>query len=182
MGLDISYHSNLKFLGPPPPEKDRGDEFYDDLYDNNQVLLEVDTGYPSYPEGLEPGIYQVGDESHSFRAGSYSGYGYWRELLCRFSDLAPDPVLVWDDPDQYRGRPFQELVNFSDCEGWIGPVVAAKLAKDFQEQEVKIKIRVGKAVEIGEMEDAEAQYFMERYQSWKTACEVAAQNGVIEFH
>lgn len=64
--------------------------------------------------------------------------------------------------------PFWELINFSDCEGIIGPVVSAKLARDFQEYQEKANSQL-------------TDYDLERYNSWRQAFELAAENGVVRF-
>ena len=48
-----------------------------------------------------------------FRAGSYSGYNEWRAILCRMAH-GVDPAELWDNPEKYKGKPFFELINFSD--------------------------------------------------------------------
>ena len=52
--------------------------------------------------------------------------------LPRWRVLAAPKVRT--NPEK-EGLPFVELINFSDCEGVIGPEVAAKLAKDFADYE-----------------------------------------------
>lgn len=58
----------------------------------------------------------------TFDAGSYTAYVRWRDDLARQLNPRGKP-----------GRPFGELIHFSDHEGVIGPVAAAKLARDFAE-------------------------------------------------
>ena len=71
-----------------------------------------------------------------------------------------------------QGRPFFELIHFSDCEGIIGPKISAKLAKDFADNQAKADVyRVD-----------EASWFREKYSDWRRAFEMAADNGAVEFH
>ena len=115
-------------------------------------------------------------ERTSFRAGSYSGYNWWREQLCRFA-LEVDPGRVWEDPDAFSGKPFVELINFSDAEGAIGPRTAAKLARDFQHHAA----RRGEWAERHLANPDERTYFVGSYADWQHGFELAAQDGVLIF-
>jgi hypothetical protein len=116
-------------------------------------------------------------ETTGFRAGSYSGYNWWREQLCRFA-LDCDPSEVWGDPDAYAGRPFVELINFSDAEGAIGPRTSAKLAADFRAHEPRVAAWAEERIDT---EDNRG-YFVELFGEWKTAFELAADDGFLIFH
>lgn len=107
-------------------------------------------------------------ERHSFRAGSYSGYNRWRELLSRFA-LGVEPNDVWEDAEAFEGKPFVELINFSDSEGCIGPEAAAKLKRDFDSQAARAKT-------WGDSED-----FFPLYEEWQLAVSLAADEGVLVF-
>lgn len=106
-------------------------------------------------------------EEHSFRAGSYSSYNRWREALCRFA-LGCEPEDVWESPDSFAGKPFMELIHFSDAEGCLGGTVAVKLAKDFREH-------------LAAARAAELDGFFPLYEAWQEAFELAAQDGVVIF-
>jgi hypothetical protein len=116
-------------------------------------------------------------ESHGFRAGSYSGYNWWREQLCQLA-LGVPPSEVWEDPDAHAGKPFLEMINFSDAEGAIGPVTSAKLAKDFAINEARL-------VTLAEQRIAdpdEREYFTTLLSDWRHAFELAAKDGFVIFH
>lgn len=167
MGLDITAYKNLTEFpcvfdadGEPigAPEK--------------HCSLTVNSDFSERADGMKDAIY-IYEDVHSFRAGSYSGYNQWREDLAK---LAGYPVA-----DSYRGRrhdqgawnategPFWELIHMSDCEGVIGPVTSAKLAKDFAEFQERANAFGG-------------DYWRERYALWREAFEMAAQNGAVDFH
>lgn len=116
-------------------------------------------------------------EDTSFRAGSYSGYNWWREHLCKFA-LGCEPGELWEDPEDFEGKPFVELINFSDCEGAIGPRTSAKLAADFASHEP----RVASWAEAHIEEPDNRGYFIELFGEWKRGFELAAQNGFLIFH
>lgn len=163
MGLDVSYYATATLApdGDPDAEWERFSQVY------------ANPHFPGRAEGLKDGaIYEVGGGG-DFRAGSYSGYNEWREELAK---MAGYPVTATDSSRHLHsagawtadGGPFWELIHFSDCDGVIGPVVSAKLAKDFAEYQAK-------ADEIG-------GYFAEKYADWRKAFETAAQGGFVDFH
>jgi len=128
-----------------------------------------------FPERTTPvseGCYQYAEE-FDFRAGSYSGYNRWRDQLSRFAH-GVSPETVWGNAD-YVGKPFYELIEFSDCEGFIGPVVATKLSRDFQEH-------TSEAIKWSRQYGAEADYWLQKYHDWMKAFRLASDNGVVRFH
>ena len=107
----------------------------------------------------------------SFSAGSYIGYNIWRRKLARMAGYKPDP----DNP-QYgeaggawilSNGPFWELINFTDCDGSIGPSVSEKLAKDFANHDPK--------------KFTDDEKFIELYELWQKAFELAAKGGCVRF-
>ena len=68
------------------------------------------------------------------------------------------------------GHPFVELIDFADNEGYIGPTVAAKLARDFAQHEASIL--------SPEVEGWQAKL----YRDWRHAFELAADNGCVDLH
>lgn len=116
--------------------------------------------------GLEAETFygHAGDSMH-FRAGSYSGHGDFRRKLAVLAGYEGgfDGALVLD------GGPFWELLCFSDCEGCLGPLVSAKLAKDFADFQDTVDSKSG-------------EYFRQLYASWRKAFEMAADGGMVVFH
>ena len=109
----------------------------------------------------------------SFRAGSYGGYSTWRNMLAEAAGY-DSADQVW--AGEFSG-PFVELINFSDCEGYIGPHVSAKLLADFLEYRDEVEKYVSEAYGDGH----EFEYFMDRYDCWIGAFETASDNGVVVF-
>lgn len=126
------------------------------------------------PEGLEHALppLKVGQiyrtrRTHHFRAGSYSGYSVWRRSLASMVGIA-NIEEFWDDP---APGPFSELIDFSDCEGFIGKDVASKLHKDFVTYQ-----------ELANNTTHSPERFLENYQNFTTAFYLAsAQNGFVLF-
>jgi hypothetical protein len=146
MGLDITAYRRLQ----PDP--------------HGSITIDPEEQFPGRLQGLAPRKYACSaDDQFDFRAGSYSGYNAWRDELAKMAGY-PSAEYVW-----YRVTkgPFLELINFSDCEGFIGPETAAKLARDFAEYQAK-------AEELGD-------YFLGKYEDFRKACEYAADGGAIQF-
>ncbi|MBN3757183.1 hypothetical protein G3N95_29870 [Paraburkholderia sp. Tr-20389] len=187
MGLDITAYRNLTKLdvvfdadGEPVDPQTR--ESLD--YDSYDLRCYFNPDYASRAEGLEDKAVYKAEDSIGFRAGSYGGYNAWREELAR---LAGYPAVQVDryntgsiqlrhDYGAWAATegPFWELIHFSDCEGVIGPVVAAKLAKEFAEWDERAKAH-SNTVDRGD-------WFYPLYQEWRQAFEMAAQNGAVDFH
>lgn len=157
MGLDIEAFQGIKRA------EDQGDDADDDAW-----LLHRPEGLPDRTDGIALGRYECVGESLRFRAGSYSGYNLWREWLAK-TFLDATPAQVWDGADdRFKGKPFVELINFTDCDGFIGPKTSAKLAKDFAEHAPPKMPRLD-------------QFYVENYALWRKAFEIAAGNGVVIF-
>lgn len=181
MGLDITAYSRLKHVGLHGKWDDE-DEHYEkhiqayayksfpQSFRGIPILAEEAHGNTQLVSG---GCYVRTDrtETHSFRAGSYGGYGKWREDLAK--DYNPAPV-TWDrigpsmaEPDPQR--PFYELIWFADNEGTIGPEAAADLLADFREH----------VTGYAQVHD---DYDVARYVDWMRAFELAAGGGLVVFH
>ena len=191
MGLDISVISNIEPVELPEGMEKWSDEFYDwegDHYPSGLWTPYIDSNFPRQGEGLpDSEVVQSHGEGHSFRAGSYSGYNEWRNDLALAAGYEGGAEEVWSrgDGGEY-GIPFEELINFPDNEGVIGPVVSEKLYKDFVDQEEKIvknidewylKIHPTKAYNSDDF-----KWFMSKYNDWKEAFRLASDNGMVIFH
>lgn len=169
MGLDITAY---KRLTPAATETDE-DGWPLDWRRYHRItedeLKWTNESFPGRANGMKPGIYSFEDRI-DFRAGSYSGYSAWRDWLATVGGWS-SAEQCWADCAYGLSGPFAELINFSDCDGIIGPEVAAKLAKDFAEHENEV------------INDKTLNSdFSALYQAWKLACELAADNGIIDFH
>ncbi|MGF6153992.1 hypothetical protein [Pseudomonas fluorescens] len=171
MGLDITAYRKLVLT--PDAERDEDGELVD--YDNYTTFYD-NKDFPGRIEGITPkAAYKVEGDCCGLSAG-YGGYNAWRNQLAQ---LAGYPLGHYEQygrqADSYcvacwngESGPFAEQINFSDCEGTIGPVVSAKLAKDY--------------AAFAEKAEAIGGYFWEKYQEWKAAFECAADSGAVSFH
>lgn len=167
MGLDITAYRGLR-----EADEEQGDE--------SLTLVASAEFADRAREFTRPRNY-VAAESFDFRAGSYSGYSAWREQLARlaryphtsaddrYAEQYPHATAAWTDPEETRGLPFWELINFTDCDGVLGTQVAAKLAQDFAALQSKADAHPD-------------EYFRTKYAAWRKACEMASDRGAIEFH
>ncbi|MDT2451148.1 hypothetical protein [Enterococcus avium] len=152
MGLDVEAYKKMTKIAEP--ERDE----YGDLVDW-ETLVEVDQSTLDYTEryfkgrtqGLVAGVYSP-DDSLRFRAGAYSYYNRFREKL---ENIASNSQLF-------------ELIMFSDCEGFIGPIVSKKLAKDFSDLEETAREKLD-------------EYDFETYLNFKKAFELASEEGCVQF-
>jgi len=126
-------------------------------------------------DGLAEGVYAVSDEAHGFRAGSYSGYNEWREWLS-VAMVGVLPRTIWEDRGRYAGRPFVELIDFADNEGFIGPNTSEKLARDFAEHHEQAKARALQA-----FGPVVAPHYVRLYEDFMKAFKLAAGTGAVKF-
>lgn len=156
MGLDITAYGEVDF-------RTRWDGVGEEPEDyNNWVHVYANPDFPERTPGIQTGHYwAAGTVARSFRAGSYSGYGRWR------ADLKEWAETLWTPTEQLaqdRLYPFYELINFSDCEGVLGPEVCAVLAQDFERPHPMTWGPNG------------------LYNDWAQAFKLAANTGCVCFH
>lgn len=162
MGLDITALRKITRVGPCDANTPDG-----------QHLVHVVGSFMGRADGLDDGNYTA-EEVHGFRAGSYSGYNRWREHLSMaiHGDM---PEVIWTASRAglgiYTGKPFVELIDFSDCDGVIGPVTAAKLAADFKTHRETMSNKF-----------PDLPWDMNVYDSFTKAFEMAADSGCVIFH
>lgn len=178
MGLDITAYAGLAFALPGNGLDPQGDI----LYEQGYFRLFLEPRHPIQGAGLprldsDPEARCVCSgfaDRMSFCAGSYSGYGRWREQLAELAGY-PERAYEGEDPSHATGAwtlpfgPFHELIDFSDCEGVIGPLISAKLAEDFACYQ--------------KLADAHPdEWFRQKYDLWRQAFEMASQGGAVMLH
>lgn len=175
MGLDITAYSNLKAVGQHEKDPELNDGEPGSLtswcYYDNHVSAYV---YDSFPlsflavpilerrdDLLIGGCYEITEatQTHGFRAGSYGGYGRWREQLQEKYN-----------PDRKETEPFFELIWFADNAGTIGSLAAQNLLADFE--------AYGPDHELGALDDP----YNGPFADFHKACKLAAEDGLIAFH
>lgn len=158
MGLDITAYSKIKLIES---------QNEDDVDECSWSIVKphgLDDLAPEYEEGLYINEFSV---ELDMCAGSYGNYFQWRNqfaILVGYKDFTD----ACDNPD--TSKPFTQLITYGDCEGCIGPAVAAKLAAEFKKHDADIQAR------------APSDYFYKKYKQWQELCELASDDGVIIFH
>lgn len=151
MGLDITAYINAK-----PTTADNEDS----------ISCLNAKGFISRGGDLPEGYY-LADPEVSFRAGSYSGYNAWRDTLCKTIHKM-SAYEFWNSPLAETDAPFAELINFTDCDGYLGTSVCKKLATDFGKYRVEL--------------EAKGDELWNLY-GWIEVFEQAANNnGFVKFH
>lgn len=179
MGLDIRAYSHLAYVGHHEEWTDE-----DEHYDRHHEAYTYDAfphalmGVPNVQRKsvgsdvtfLSGGCFEVTEktEDHGFRAGSYSGYNAWRrDLSERFN-----PARGNGQPSPEG--PFYELIWFADNEGTICQQAAASLLSDFRQHEAEYR-----AAHLG---TGDGYWYIDKYVNWMRACELASDDGLIDFH
>lgn len=172
MGLDITAYSNIK------KDEENGEVL--GLYSTGFIqsnLKEFETNYEILDEDgevIEPLL--TCDDGYGFRAGSYGGYGEFRRILCTaINEIDLSEMWENDNKISIQNLPFFWLLNFSDCEGYIGTDYCKILYKDFVNNEDKFREAMKEFEDYG-------QYYIDTYLDFKNALEVASNNGVLSFH
>ncbi|QIB75318.1 hypothetical protein G3I44_14095 [Halogeometricum borinquense] len=187
IGLDITAYENVEEYDGKVETNKYGDISYEWLQKNdlNKFYVAHEAHRPR-ADGVE-GICRISGEVHTFRAGSYSGYSAFRNLLATFllnhEGVEPSREIsehvesheVWNNSENFEGKPFYEIINFSDCEGTIGPETSAKLAQDFEEHEEDVKSLIKRRSDSSD-------YYVRKYDAWMQAFKLAATTGAVEFH
>jgi hypothetical protein len=194
MGLDVVAYSHLKNMGMPDGYE--LEDFciwdYDDITEDNSFIFyrspenEYGVKYTSESgktwrgfdkcEDLEPGIYHETHETsgHSFCAGSYSRYNGFRASLSLCVN-GVEPTEIWTNPDKWKDHPLYELIEFSDCEGRIGPEISKKLYLEMKDNHIKfLKYIIDSPGDL--------IFYKEKYEDFMLAFQIASENGVVIFH
>lgn len=137
----------------------------------------VNPDYPARADEIEHKALYRYEEGDGFWSGGYGRYNQWRDDLAKMAGWPQGKYEQYGQSwNSYAASawqategPFWELINFSDCEGVIGPVTSAKLAKDFADYQEKA-------------EALQAPGFLERYNEWRQCFEMAADGGMVRFH
>ena len=167
MGLDLTAYRGLKKVENPVLDSD-GNPIPWETHCKPNVTSEQESHWPGRAAGLEKDTVYTYADSFGFRGGSYGGYNEWRRWLAGIAGYKSDKDC-WEN---HTSGPFFELIDFSDCEGTIGPLVAAKLVKDFADFKEKAQ---GDGY-------PDSEYNFKKYCEWEKAFIMAADNGAVDFH
>ena len=120
--------------------------------------------------GLDIAVYSKTYE-YGFRAGSYSGFGQWREELALMIGIVlHDMKGFTGSKDWDEETPFIELLNHSDCDGGLYSDECKELLKDFEKWMPEAK----KKSEGMSKDDGE--WFIKKYNDWLEAVSMVADD------
>lgn len=185
MGLDISAYSKLI------RSSDQSDE-------GGYECIRIWRDSFGYCE-LEEGHWESTPASryHSFRAGSYSSYNQFRDDLCRaIHGVTSDHV--YENLEEYDGAQFIGLINFSDCDGMIGPAVSGILYQEFKENRGRFIRNISDYPDFSKetldpvafetefpiefsLSPNHIEYYIGLYDDFMLAFEIASDGGVVQF-
>jgi hypothetical protein len=175
MGFDCTAYSGIKQMKPGKGFDAAGNFMFSD----GTFQAVVNPHFPSQGSDLVDGAGYTYKKSEYCWSSGWAGYNGWREVLAQVAGHPLGPIerygkvdlchaaSVWNNPE--KPGPFVELINFSDCEGCIGPAACAKLAKDFADFQAKADAHPSES-------------FRKGYAKWRKGFELAADNGCIRFH
>lgn len=157
MGLDIRAFKGLKEV--KNPQFDQYGELIDweNQWNPGASMEWSESVWPGKGKPINPKSVYEWEDCYHFRAGSYSGYNWWRDKLNEFAGNVA----------------FQELIDFADNEGVIGSELSKKLYDDFQKYHEK-------AFEFSMTLD-DAGWWFDKYHEWEKAFEMAKDGGAVEF-
>lgn len=155
MGLDISAYKNVRIVECDEPEY----RFYNQGWkqsnmphiDNKEIQIEF-------------------DEQFDFRAGSYGSYNVFRNIISE-TIHGISAEMFWKMSDkEMENKAFRWLIDFSDCEGYIGTDYCEILYNDFKEHGNKIK------------EACDNDTYKNLVDKWTHAFDIARNKGLVSFH
>ena len=159
MGLDITAYKNLSPVLNPEFDKYGELKNWKTEWTGGTSMDWSESIWKGRGEGIDSKTVYTYEDKYEFRAGSYSGYNWWRSDLESLSD----------------GKSFIELINFADNEGVIGSVISKKLYNDFVNN-------YDKAKEYSQTLGEEGEYWFSKYEDWLKAFEMAKEYGAVDFH
>ena len=113
----------------------------------------------------ENSFYIFKGKTIDFSAGSYSNYGRFRRDLCLLVNNIPVEEL-WNNNDDTL--PFYWLLNFSDCDGYIGTDYCKILLQDFEKYSKIVHSNL-------------ENYFINLFDNFHEAFKLASNNGIVKF-
>ena len=175
MGLDISYYEHMTPL--------RDDEVTVKEVNNCDVYRwHAHAQFWDRLDGIDAPYVRPHGKIDGFRAGAYSAYNRWREKLAVVA-TGLTPEEIWRNEGPLKEQPFWGLINFSDCEGCIGPQSSARLAREFKHyRQLFLDADYSDFVFYSTTPDEAREAFMRLYDDFAKAFEIAADTGYVRFH
>jgi hypothetical protein len=171
MGLDITAYSNIKIIEKKMEDKKLSgidnqiiNSLNNDDFDDYGHIYKVDNFKQSNMHNFENKNLIYEDE-FCFRAGSYSSYNEFRNKLCLIANgISANDLWVSNN----ENLKFYWLIDFSDCDGYIGTDYCKILYDEFCNNEKEIKPKLD-------------DWYSTIYDNFKQAFNLGANNGVVIF-
>lgn len=182
MGLDVVVYKNVKFIENVEEYDDENCRLIlkngDVINEDDFEIFDLNEYFPLHSEGLSKYVYTFDTDNgnyYSFHAGSYSGYGEWRNWLAKMAGYEKSESGRYDETawNSDQTGDFVELINFSDCDGSINKVFCEKLYQDFVRNKDRIEAQLS--------DDRFSQYYFTTYMNFLQAFDDARENGIVSF-
>jgi len=173
MGVCIRAYSRMALT----PEHERQNKHWCDLRETEDHYVAFTDGFPHSLRGLTEGRCYAptpDTKTHEILDMSYTGYNGWREELTRAVHRC-EPEKIWRNKD--TNLALYEIINFSDCEGYIGPDAAADLLADFMDDYLHDRYQQ----HLDASEDTWVKALASVWDSWITGLRLAVDGGLIRY-
>lgn len=115
MGLDISFYASVKVDPNPPADTDE------------QRIVSNNDSFAARAAPFKEGDHFTTDGTTARYSSAYSSYSRVRDILCR-KILGMPAEDLWKDKVKRDEPGFAEMVNFTDCDGFMGPEACARVS------------------------------------------------------
>jgi hypothetical protein len=120
-----------------------------------------------------------------FRAGSYSGFGEFRELLAKSAGMVLDDFHGFGGKTEWtHEETYYELLNHSDCDWDLRHYECVELIKDFTPENREVFSKTLKDEFPKDEDERLVEYYLGKWDKWKEVIGLCAENDnyLIEFH
>lgn len=139
--------------------------------ENNVASFYSNPEFPAHITGLDSNLfYRCTGKKMKFGAANYKEYAEFKNHLAIMTGYQSSEEIFKKTGPAF----FSELINFSDSEGTIGPIICKKLYNDFKDN-YDVADMYFKTIENKE----DNRKFWIHYQNWCKALFVARHNGAI---
>lgn len=161
MGVGIFGLKLKKYLG------ENYNEEIEEKYPDADYIFSLDFLPIKHLTKFKEGIYETESlDGDPFRM-SYGSYGNFRNKICLMANNV-ECNEIWDNIDEWIGKPFIEFINFADNEGSFDYVIAEKLHKDFEQ--------------FKEIAKNEIPGFYDEYCDYMNVLKIVAENKGVVFY
>ncbi len=187
MGLTITAYKNLQ----PYTEKQQEET-------HEWLIIRNEETHINWLNPKEEGAFYLSPETKDHNVYySHEFYNQWCNQLCYMLHRCSPAFFInaYNEPIQAVG-PFIELIQLSDCKGWIGPHYTKKLRDDFSTYNLLLQLKLDRLEndtiaqklrslnfkQILPYKRISKDEFLNAYNELKQLFEFTEENGYIQFH